>query len=491
MVLSPKSDPVLSNLRFQNRIELLKFEAITIEFGYEGDFIKSIVKNITAFGALIQMEEFEWKKLGTGTKIKKIKILFNQVEIGCYQIGSICHKKLLNKEYLVGVMFGDRILTSEQKAGLFQEKRKNSRVIIDEKFAPYAWAFHPVDYDQVIHFRVLDISIGGAKLSCSARNTMIFSSMEFESLEFLLPTVGAAKMKIRVVQVDSDSDSNQLILNTVFINKNKDFEKKISKYLLCFGKKSEKKLISEIRSSGLKIKQIKTYIDFDYVRNEKDYSEVLNLRKQAYGREGKIPGHTRAEDMADIFDLNSIIIIAKHQETVIGSVRVTYCKDSTDRYELEDSIVVPNEFKRSETIEISRLCVSDDFQGTDVVHGLIERCTEVGFKLGIKRVITSCVASMLDYYAKIGFFQKGKAFYLKTLNNLPHYFLVHNTQTSLKSTNLNPVYWFFSYSNIVKHLSKYNVVSEPELSKLNKIYLKAGLKIFRMKQSIVVKSRTG
>jgi hypothetical protein len=328
------------------------------------------------------------------------------------------------------------------------------------KFVPYAWASHPVLYEDQIHFQVKNVSSAGARLSCSIRNNLILNGSVFDPLEIFLPTAGSVKVKAKVTYVQQEIDSTDITLGVTFLETSRDFKNKLAKYLLTFGIAPRNSAIDNIKATGVKLKYVKSHIDFTCVTTVEEYHEVLELRRQAYSRAEKVQSNVAVSAMSDIFDLNSIIIIAKHHGKTVGSVRMTFCKNPGDSFELDSSIQIPESIPRTQAAEVSRLCVSDDFQSTDLVLGLIERCTEMIAKTGAQYAISSCVEEMVEYYKKLGFFTTGLTFTLKTLNNIPHYFMIHDARSNRFAYKMNPIYWFYSYSNIVSHLRKFGLVKE-------------------------------
>jgi len=168
--------------------------------------------------------------------------------------------------------------------------------------------------------------------------------------------------------------------------------------------------------------------------------------------------------MQDRFDKNSVIVWARSGSRIVGSVRVTYCEEADDRFELDDSGVVPTYLPRRDTIEVSRLCVSDEFEGSNLVLGLIERAVEIGLNRQVKWVITSATDEKVRYYKNIGFATPGISFDLATLHGVPHHLLILDVASVTHAHKMHPLYWLFTFGRVVKHLSKFGVVADYKMS---------------------------
>jgi predicted GNAT family N-acyltransferase len=166
------------------------------------------------------------------------------------------------------------------------------------------------------------------------------------------------------------------------------------------------------------------------------------------------------------------LVVAKHRGKIVGSVRITHLQSETDRFELESSIDIGSHFSRCDCVEVSRLCVSQDFEGSDLVHGLMERVTEVALKLGARFVITSAVKALVPSYERLGFRQRGPSFELKTLQGIPHYFLVLDPKVAVHSKGLNPVLWHFTFRGIAQFLEQQGALSG--IARISKFRAKLG-----------------
>lgn len=481
--LFKNSDQNYPEKRLQKRIQFLESDQMRLRTVLKGsEQVSFVIHNINSFGALVSCPKRFLKDLGGMSALNEVQIFYNETQIGAFEACTIQYVQEKGDELWLGLAFvqiGSKQSNTSQSRYVV-EGRSQKRISVLENYIPYAWAQHSFIYDQPIHFNVHEISERGAQLSCSLRNPIVLRGTVFENLEILLPMVGACKVDAQVVHVARRENSDQLLLGMKFLKTESGFSAKLSKYLLNFGRFEIGPAIQHLRLAGLKSKYVKSHIDFSIVQNAKEYEAVLRLRKEAYARAGKVDEGVEAEDMGDIFDFNSVIVVAKLKDEVIGSVRVTYCKNPSDQFELDHSITIPANLPRDKSIEISRLCVSNAFQSTDLVLGLVERCTEIGLKMKMKYVITSCVKEMLPYYDKLGFKQTGITFELKTLNAIPHYFITLDVRKGAYAHRMNPLYWWFTYRNISAYLMRHRFIQRRKLPMYKKMLVMGVLWLRKM-----------
>lgn len=344
------------------------------------------------------------------------------------------------------------------------QERPESRLKFHAATRPQAFCSNPLRFGETINFEIEDLSLNGARLVSSIRNRLLWKGLELDQLRLNIPGLSQITTAGVITYVSKPDNENRLHIGFRFKGLDSDAKTALVQASLLYAELDQNEPLENIRSAGFKPKYIRDQLEFSYSSSPEEYQQILKLRLEAYRRAGKVSPDTTAEQMADEFDKNSKIIVAKFRGEVVGSMRITRCLGPHDKFELDASITLPKKLPRLQTIEISRLCVDNRFENTDVVLGLIERATILGLQLGVKRVITSCVTEMLPYYAKMGFYPTGLQFKLETLGGIPHHFLMADSRTQLRSYKLNPLYWMYTFKRSVQFLKRLRYVEDAELS---------------------------
>ncbi len=466
--------------RFQLRHEFFDYDRLKLHAQAPSQRpLHFMVEDIHSCGALVFLKENEKKlQLQRGMELIDISIYYNDLLIGSYAKSLICHTRTNTDGHHVGIYFASNHAEIAE-----HDKRELHRLDIRKGFEPHAVAPHPFRYDDFLHFSVQDISKQGARLSTSARNSLLLAGCPLKTLTFHLPTVGQILLHSKITYVYPDFESNQFIVGIQFDEMPSDSEKQLVKYLINFSENSGSHALQSLKTAGLSPKFVKTHLDYSFASCLEDYQRVLVLRHQAYCRAGKIANTSSPKEMSDLYDLHSKIIVSRHQGEIVGSVRMTFCSRSGDQFELDNSIKLPRNLDRNSTVEISRLCVDARFENTDLVLGLIERCTELTAKMGVRFAITSCVKEMIPYYKKLGFFPTGRVFELKTLNNIPHSLLMHDCRSNRSSFGMNPVYWYFAYKNIGDHMRRLGFLKPNWVAALMGFVARAAVQSIRLWQN--------
>jgi hypothetical protein len=319
---------------------------------------------------------------------------------------------------------------------------------------------HPWVYGEICHFVVTDISADGATMETSPRNGWLLRGTRLSPLELLIPTEGSYRTEGEIRRISKDRKRNRLVVGVRFLDLDPAIKHCIPGYVLrfygdtCIDEGIQGGAILDLlRSAGFRPKLIRRNLDVGVVKSVEEYKEVLAVRLAAYDDAGKLGIKPSLENLADVRDLRSRILIARACGQIVGTLRVTFCNDGRDRFELEESINLPQDINRTDTAELSRLAVSPVYQGTDVVLGLIERAIQVGYESRVCTAITSCTPDRLENYKRLGFIAARETFPLKTMGGLPHYFLRSQVDDMILGRNTDSFAWHYTFKNVVDYLT--------------------------------------
>lgn len=422
------------------------------------------IKDINSTGALVEFPSTV-TGLHSGQLLKDVEIVSNEsIVIGSYPIAMICHvQRADDGATRTGLFFCE--LESDSKTTTARQERLSSQA----NFMPIGHFESPLVYNDIVHFKLNDISRSGARLSTSARNHKILKGQSIRDVSIFFPTLGSAAVDLQVAWIKKNSSNDTLELGVRFEKVPPNFSSLVAQYLLSFGVEQSSDLRKKLASGGFKTKASKRRVTYGIVSSAQEYNQVLELRRAAYLRAGKISPDTTAQRFADEFDQHSYILFAKHGDEIVGSMRLTFCSNDAHRFELDSSIQVPNKFPRLKTFEASRACVHQDFENSDLIHGLFEAGIELAVKTSCEWVITSCERKLLGLYQKLGFKEQGIQFELATLNKIPHLLIAAPTRIVYTSEGLSPIVWYFSHRKIAKHLENLGLAPAVQMSTRKKI----------------------
>ncbi|RZK35260.1 MAG: GNAT family N-acetyltransferase [Hymenobacter sp.] len=291
-------------------------------------------------------------------------------------------------------ILGCRIISRVEQPLFSKElnKRQGIRWVCDERFLPTGVAQSPGKFSDKILFQVRDVSSQGLQLSSSLRNKYIFEGMLLET-NIHFPATASIKIDLKIVRLEVYEEKGRpfVRIGTSFVSLSDKARRVLGQYLLRFAKLSSQRATPEsLRKEGFVVKTISDAIEFDYVRSEKEYQEVLQLRYRAYVDAGRMEASHTVDDMSDDYDRTSRIVIGRHRGRIVATMRLVFPKIG-DRFEQQQYTVFPPNFpKPCDSVEASRASTDKAYRHTDLLMMLMRYANVIAVQSG--RTYSVCCA---------------------------------------------------------------------------------------------------
>ena len=206
----------------------------------------------------------------------------------------------------------------------------------------------------------------------------------------------------------------------------------------------------KLQELDLACESVKEICKFESVTTDDDMLAVLELRRIAYSRAGKVSDDCNPEDLEDKFDQRAIILVAKHHDRVVASLRLIL-NDQNRSCEHEQFVVLPKNFpKREDIIEITRVCTHPDYRGSDLLQGLFQYASKIALLIDRPYIIGSSTPSLLGLYTRIGFHSTKIKYLHQDLNNQAHVIFLAKKTDILLGRGVNPLYWQSMYEDVLR-----------------------------------------
>ena len=346
-------------------------------------------------------------------------------------------------------LIGIRLSNKRRLVETEGEKRRSVRWLCSEDFFPTSVCPTPGRYNEYIYFQIRDISTEGFQLLCSLRNKYLIPGTQL-NLTASFPMVGDLSLPVRVVRTDISSERGKdyLVVGTEFISVSQATKNTIGQYLLQF---TDAETLDELREAGFFPSSMSKGTDFQFLKSESDYEEVLNLRLRAHQAGGTVEDATGAADMGDMFDTNSRIIVGKHKGEVITSARIHFNVLEEDM-EHERYFEWPAELPRRDQIfEITRVCTHPKFRSGDLLASLLRFISATCLQPQRPWVLVSSTDDLLPFYEKIGMKNTGIT-YEHPMYKGNQNVLLSNAYDILLGKSTHPLYWNAVWKDVHKYL---------------------------------------
>ncbi|MEO7423710.1 MAG: GNAT family N-acyltransferase [Fibrobacteria bacterium] len=392
--------------------------------------------------------------LSRGDEIEmRIRISQSQeFRIGC-QVKNI-------SPFKAGVKIGLRRLDLNLPHTIEVERRESLRLPLAPTLALNARIRHPFIYGYWCPLQVSDMNKNmGLSFLSRDPSILIFTGMEMP-IHFEMANHRERPMIGRVTWVHA-SDGNQIKFGVACVDMDWKLHNGICDFLLF----SKQWTPGRLREAGFQAKLVKSRLRFRSVKTMSDYSEVLHLRRDTYVAAGKKPPGTRPEEMAGNLDGQSRILMAHHHDKLVATVSFTFPNSEDTILDSQAGfpgqkypILIP---PRTNLIEVSRLCIHEEYRSTDLLQGMFEHGIKHFLLSDRHWLLTSAVADLLPLYLRIGFTKLNASYHHKALNNQEHYLILAHRSTFLYGKGMNLLVWNALFGDLVRHLVNRKLINVP------------------------------
>lgn len=340
------------------------------------------------------------------------------------------------------------------------DRRLFQRWLCSEEFFPTCVTPTPGRINDYIYFRIHDISAKGMRMKCSLRNKHLLPDMR---LELFAQFPGAESAQIDVVikriRIEEEAGKDILSLGVEFENLDDHARTCIGQYLTQFSTDRSPK---DIVDSGFKIESIALGTEFYFLKSNEDYQKVLELRRIAHKHAGNVRDEAVPEEMGDINDARSRIIVGKIGEQVVATARLRY-NEIDAPLEHEAHMDLPADFpRRDQIVEISRAATHPDYRQSDLFVALWIHMSTYGLQKQRPYVLIGSHPALVKFYQKCGFKSTGHS-HGEEMWTVKQHVMICNFHEAVMGKNTHPLYWNQMYRPIVKGAIEAGILSPNEM----------------------------
>ncbi|MDB5106314.1 MAG: type pilus assembly PilZ [Fibrobacteres bacterium] len=351
------------------------------------------------------------------------------------------------------------------------ERREGFRLPIGPSLSLKARVRHPFIYGHWCAMQASDLNKNmGFSFVSHDESILLFEGMEFP-IYFDLASYRQFPMRVRVAWINATS-AQEVRFGVECVDLDFRLHNGICDFLLY----SRQWTPARLFEAGFRVQQVKGHLRFRSVKTMEDYAEVLYLRRDAYVGAGKRSRETTPEQMATALDGKSRILMAHHHGRLVGTITFTF---PTSEETVLDSqagfqggkypVQLP---PKANLIEVSRLCVHQEYRGTDVLQGMFEHGLKHFLMSDRHWLLTSAMDELMPIYERIGFKKLKASYKHPQLNNKEHHLIIATRTSFLGGFGINLFVWNSLFGELIQHLISHNLVA---ISTLEKAFIRAKL----------------
>jgi len=321
---------------------------------------------------------------------------------------------------------------------------------------------HPFFYKQNSYFELESLSRKGFYATNINSDFTLFDGME---VCFSVGSIqGLQKVHGKISNV-SLTDMNKIRCFIDTPNLPHQAEEELSQYCFHFAQKTPR----DINRAGLKTQHIQELVQYRFVETQAEYEAVLKLRRKSYASQNMCAKDDPIARFAMQQDAYGRILIAFHNERVIGSALLVFGERGEKPFEL-DLLLPMSEFAKlpsyEELMEITAICIEKHYQKTDVLHGVFENMYREGLSAGKKYVMVASADEWVERFNFMGFKTTGLSLTHPRNDAMNLDVMLLNKDKGKTGKGMNPVRWWRVWGHVSLHLYQRRIIDYTPLQKL-------------------------
>lgn len=352
------------------------------------------------------------------------------------------------------------------------------QIRIPEEFPVTGYVYKDFFYIERAPFQIISIGIKNVTITISESEVLLYPGMMMELIfSFRSSTgqnIGCEVQRVEII----NRHKVEVVAEITAFPKTLQFD--LVNHLL----QNTTVTPETIKAAGLSTKSIANNFRYRFVKTQKEYLQVLKLRRTAYSLAGKVDQESDLEKLAAPLDPISRILAVYHGTKIIGSVAMSFPEKEDVQLDTQRALKegYPASFpKKSSVIEISRLCTDPDYRRGDLLLRIFEHIYKVFVTTGRDYLLTSTDNSLWPIYKNLGFKKTGYSYPHPFLSGIEHHIIIIEKSLPMRSRHFNPLKWNYLYRDMTDHLIsrmdlRYSLFDRLKL----KLYRKIG-KIFKIR----------
>ncbi len=325
---------------------------------------------------------------------------------------------------------------------------RSSRFPLHERHRATMTSVDPLDPNRTLFFNVHNVSKGGMLLTTSLANKHLFPGMLLKDVRLQVASQPELKLQLSIENTRSAPEEGIFFIGVSVQESSLNVVEVFRPHLSAFGTARDVEHSAELLSTKTLGRHLKGALSFRTLQTGAEYQELLQLRFSGYSKHGKIRKGSTWRDMGEGLANEGRLMGAYLGGRLVAAVELRFGTDAKGlRYLTSAHADVWNSIKKEQTLELNKLVVHPDLQGSDVVLGMFQKCHAIAMAQGGRWDAVFCATNkLLKLYLRAGAESLNYSIPHPTLENEELHFLVVRHETYLGQDHFNPYAWKVVYS---------------------------------------------
>jgi len=313
---------------------------------------------------------------------------------------------------------------------------------------------HPFIYKQKSYFELESLSRNGFYATNINSDFTLFNEMEVTYSLGSIHDLQQVQGIVSNVSLTSDNNIRCFIETPALPSQ---AENELSQHCFHFAQKTPR----DISRAGLKANHIQELVQYRFVETQAEYEAVLRLRRKFYLGQSMCSKDDPIAMFAMQQDAYGRILIAFHNERVIGSALLVFGERGIKPFELDQQLPISSFSKLpryDEIMEITAICIEKHYQETDVLHGVFENMYREGLSAGKEYIMVASSPDLIERYERMGFKSVQLSFQHPRKEDRTMSVMTLNKSTGKTGKGMNPILWWQMWGHVSLHLYQRRII---------------------------------
>ncbi len=349
---------------------------------------------------------------------------------------------------------------------------RQARFPTHAKLRPSLSCKDPLDPNRELFFSVHNVSSRGMLLATSLSNKHLFPGMHLRRAHVSVQGGTSVEVSLLIENTRPSPAQDEFYVGVSLTGSDLNMVEVFSRYLASLSLSDADPELVSTQHLG---RQLKGALSFRRLATPADYDELLKLRFAGYSKHGKVRPGSTPSSMGDGLENEGQLLAAYLGSKMVAAVELRFGDEPRGLRYLEPSNPVFSQLNPLETVEINKLVVHPNLQGSDVVLGMIQKCHAIVMARGSKWDAVFCATDKLvPLYKRAGAEELGYSIEHPNVLNTRLNFMVIRRDLYLGRDHFNPYAWSVVYSSVVKSMTEWGMARPPKATALRSLGFMAG-----------------
>jgi LPXTG-motif cell wall-anchored protein len=411
-----------------------------------------------------------------------------------FYLGQKCIKRRIPLKIAWSTIQENRMIGIEFTEPVRDLVDRASRYACHEKLRPTVVVPDPLDINRQIYMSAEDLSKSGMLLSTSLTNKHILPGMILKRAKLEIPGQSAIEIDLEVANTRDAKSSTEFHVGVSVRSRGADFAKAVAGYVSVLnrgvnGEEQNAESLWKNMREELPVKYLKQSLSYSTVQDQATYEKLLRQRFAAYKSHGKVTSDDW-RSMGQGLNTEGMLIVAQLGNKIVASMELRFGDQHSFRFEKYLTSAFREKLDLKNCVEINKLSVLPELQGTDVVLGLMQKAHSHVLSRGARDALIAATDKLAHMYKKIGFAPTGIRFPHPTLKDSQLQLLRLPKSAYLNGQLLNPGTWTYVYDATHAQLCELGITRDSVQTVLSRRLGKATLTVNHLRKKLWTSQKT-